>query len=200
MILKVYETADGGYICGKLPAYLNGTHYGPPLIRFILYQHYHCRVTQPILLEQLREMGVEISAGKLTNILVEEKDLFHQEKDNSLSVGLQISSYANVDDTGARHKGKNGYCTHIGNESFSWFESTSSKSRINFLMLLRAGRTDYWITSEEVAYGSITCFFQPSGIKQLQMTLAKTQSSQRKCTHPMTIILWTIRHRINYGE
>jgi hypothetical protein len=29
-----------------------------------------------------------------------------------------------VDDTGARHKGKNGYCTHIGNEWFAWFEST----------------------------------------------------------------------------
>jgi len=150
--LKVYETPDGGFVRGKLPAYLNRKHYGPPLIRFILYQHYHCRVTQPILLEQLREMGVDISAGKLNNILIEEKDLFHQEKDNILSVGLQVSSYVNVDDTGARHKGKNGYCTHIGNESFSWFESTASKSRINFLMLLRAGRSDYWINTEAVAY------------------------------------------------
>ena len=33
----------------------------------------------------------------------------------------------NSDDTGARHKGKNGYYTYIGNESFSWFESTESK-------------------------------------------------------------------------
>ena len=44
------------------------------------------------------------------------------------------SSYVNVDDTGARHNGKNGYCTHVGNEDFAWFESTESKSRINFLV------------------------------------------------------------------
>jgi hypothetical protein len=56
------------------------------------------------------------------------------------------------DDTGARHKGKNGYCTHIGNESFSWFESTGSKSRINFLKLMRAGRTDFVINMDAVCY------------------------------------------------
>jgi hypothetical protein len=48
-----------------------------------------------------------------------------------------------VDDTGARHAGKNGYCTQIGNDWFTWFGTRSSKSRLNFLELLRAGHTDY---------------------------------------------------------
>ena len=47
---------------------------------------------------------------------------------------------------------KNGYCTHIGNESFSWFESTGSKSRINFLKLMRAGHSDFAITMDAVCY------------------------------------------------
>ena len=46
---------------------------------------------------------------------------------------------------GARHKGKNGYVTHIGNEFFAWFKSKKSKSRINFLELLLANHGDYWI-------------------------------------------------------
>jgi hypothetical protein len=150
--LKVYQTPDGGYVTGKLPAYFNGKHFGPTLIRFILYQYYHCHVTQPVLLEQLKEFGIDISAGQLNNLLIEEKDRFHQEKDRILSVGLQVSGYINVDDTGARHKGKNGYCTHIGNESFSWFESTGSKSRINFLKLLRAGHSDCAINMDAVCY------------------------------------------------
>ena len=150
--LKVYQTPDGGYVTGKIPAYLNGKHFGPTLIRFILYQYYHCHVTQPVLLEQLKEFGIDISAGQLNNLLIEEKDRFHQEKDRILSVGLQVSGYINVDDTGARHKGKNGYCTHIGNESFSWFESTGSKSRINFLKLLRAGHSDCAINMDAVCY------------------------------------------------
>lgn len=150
--LKVYQTPDGRWVTGKLPAHLNGKHFGPTLIRFILYQHYHCHVTQPILLEQLGEFGIDISAGQLSNLLIEEKERFHREKDRILSVGLQVSGYINVDDTGARHKGNNGYCTHIGNESFSWFESTGSKSRMNFLKLMRAGYSDFVINMDAICY------------------------------------------------
>ena len=150
--LKVYQTPDGGWLSAKLPAHLNGKHFGPTLIRFILYQHYHCHVTQPILLEQLGEFGIDISAGQLSNLLIEEKERFHQEKDRILSVGLQVSGYINVDDTGARHQGNNGYCTHIGNQSFSWFESTGSKSRINFLKLMRAGHSDFAINIDAICY------------------------------------------------
>jgi len=150
--LKVYETPGGGYVMGQLPPNLQGRHYGPALIRFVLYQHYHCLVTQPLLLEQLHEMGIDISAGHLNNILIENKDRFHTEKDQILSAGLDVSSYINVDDTGARHKGKNGYCTHIGNELFSFFESTQSKSRINFLKLLRIGHSDYDLNMDAIAY------------------------------------------------
>jgi hypothetical protein len=150
--LKVYQTPDGRWVSGKLPSYLNGKHFGPTLVRFILYQYYHCHVTQPVLLEQLGEFGIDISAGHLSNLLIEEKERFHQEKDRILSVGLQVSGYVNVDDTGARHEGKNGYCTHIGNECFSWFESTGTKSRINFLKLLRAGYSDFAINMDAACY------------------------------------------------
>jgi hypothetical protein len=150
--LKVYETPDGGYVMGKLPANLNDSHFGPILIRFVLYQYYHCHVTQPLLLEQLHEIGVDISAGHLNTLLIEEKDRFHLEKDQILTTGLEVSSYINVDDTGARHQGKNGYCTHIGNELFSFFESTQSKSRINFLKLLRAGHSDYCLNIDAICY------------------------------------------------
>jgi len=150
--LKTYETPDGEYVSAKLPDYLNGKHFSPELICFALYQHHHCGVTQPLLLEQLREYGIDISKGTLSSMLIDGRDAFHKEKDRILSVGLQVSSYINVDDTGARHNGKNGYCTHIGNESFSWFESTGSKSRINFLKLMRAGHSDFAINMDAICY------------------------------------------------
>jgi hypothetical protein len=151
-LLECWKTPDGSYVTAEPPAELGGKHFAPDLIRFILYQHHHCHVTQPLLLEQLREVGVDISAGQISNILIEGKKDFHQEKDAILAVGLHVSSYVNVDDTGARHQGKNGYCTHIGNELFSWFESTPTKSRINFLRLLRAGHADYVINHDAEAY------------------------------------------------
>ena len=151
-LLATYETADGKYICSKLPEHLNGKHFSPELVSYILYQHHHCGVTQPLLLEQLREFEIDISKGQLSNILIEGKEAFHKEKDRILAVGLEVSNYINVDDTGARHNGKNGYCTHIGNESFSWFESTESKNRINFLKLLRAGHSDFVINMDAICY------------------------------------------------
>jgi hypothetical protein len=119
---------------------------------FIIYQYYHSHVTQPLILEQLLELGIDISAGQVNRIIVEGNELFHKEKDEILKVGLKISGYVNVDDTGARHQGKNGYCTHIGNDMFAWFQSTDSKNRINFLELLRAGANHYALNSKALDY------------------------------------------------
>ena len=69
-----------------------------------------------------------------------------------LPAGLEVSPYVQVDDTGARHQGRNGYCTHIGNDLFATFESTDSKSRLNFLEVLRRPHTDYVINEVAVAY------------------------------------------------
>ncbi len=150
--IKRYLAPDGSIIQGKVPAYLQGKHFGGDLICFCIYQHHHCGVTQPLLLEQLLEIGIQISSGHLSNILTENKKKYHEEKQRILNIGLKFSSYINVDDTGARHNGKNGYCTYLGNEEFSWFESTDSKSRINILTILRCEHTDYHINSQAIAY------------------------------------------------
>jgi hypothetical protein len=69
-----------------------------------------------------------------------------------LRAGLETSPFVSVDDTGARHKGKNGFCTQIGNDWFTWFGTRSSKSRLNFLDLLRAGHTDYVLNNAAYDY------------------------------------------------
>lgn len=149
--LERWQLPEGGYIIANLPEELRGHHFGPTLRAYILHQYHHQCVTQPLLRKQLLEWGIDISAGQLNSILTENKEEFHSEKASILSVGLS-SNYIQVDDTGARHKGKNGYCTFIGNELFSWFESTGSKSRLNFLKLLHDGHTDYQFTAESFAY------------------------------------------------
>ena len=129
---------DGHTLLAPLPDdVLPGRHFGPSLIGYLLYQYHQCHVTQPLLLEQLHEFGIDISAGQLSNLLTENLDGFHQEKAAILTAGLAVSSYVGVDDTGARHQGHNGYCTALGNDLFAYFESTDSKSRLNFLRVLR---------------------------------------------------------------
>ena len=148
-----WQTADGQALVAPLPDdVVPGSHFGPDLICFILHQYHHQHVTQPLLLEQLLQLGIAISAGQLSRILTEQKEPFHREKDELLPAGLEVSTYVQVDDTGARHQGRNGYCTHIGNDLFATFESTDSKSRLNFLEVLRRPHIDYVIN--EVATAS----------------------------------------------
>ena len=150
--LARYQTPDGQIVRGVLPEELQGSHFGVTLKGYILHQYYHQRVTQPLILQQLTEWGIEISSGQISNILTHDKDTFHQEKDELLRAGIDNSSYIHVDDTGSRHDGKNGYCTHIGNESFAWFSSTNSKSRINFLELLRGKAMDFTVNTTALHY------------------------------------------------
>lgn len=152
--MERWETLDGSYVEGKLPSHVRG-HFDSVLVSYMIYQYHQCCVTQPLLFESLHEFGVDISSGQLNRILVEGHEDFHEEKDAILRTGLEISSYINVDDTGARHNGKNGYCTHIGNDLFAWFKSTESKSRINFLNLLRIDNTEYHVNPEALIYMEI---------------------------------------------
>ena len=148
-----WRTPNGQTLTAALPReVIPGSHFGPNLICFILHQYHHQHVTQPLLWEQLNQLGIDISEGQLSRILTEQKDSFHQEKDQLLPAALRVSPFVQVDDTGARHRGRNGYCTQIGNDLFASFESTESKSRLNFLELLRGPHTDYVINEVAVGY------------------------------------------------
>jgi Transposase IS66 family len=150
--LERWITPQGKGLCGQLPAELAGHHFGPKLRSYVLYQHHHCQVTQPLLHEQLREWGIDISSGQIDALLSSDHDCFHAEKDALLERGLATARYVTVDDSGARHQGHNGYVTQIGNAFFAWFCSTFSKSRINFLTLLCAGEVRYRINAYALEY------------------------------------------------
>ncbi len=64
--LETWQSPDGQYLKGKLPALVDG-HYGAQLKSDILYQYHNLRVTQPLLLEQLHDWGIDISAGQLNH-------------------------------------------------------------------------------------------------------------------------------------
>lgn len=150
--LAEYITEDGKTVVGELPTEYQGRHYGPGLVCYVMYQHYQCRVPQPIIYEQLREWGIDISTGQVNRLLNEEHQRFEQEQHQVLKAGLETATYIHTDDTGARHNGKNGYCTVIGNDDFAYFHSSESKSRENFLEILQAGEQKYILNEDAKVY------------------------------------------------
>jgi transposase IS66 family protein len=144
-------TPDGVTVLAPLPPGVVG-HFGPELCRFVLVQHHQGQVTVPRLVAQLRGIGVNISKRQVMRLLIAAHDNFLTENRDVLRAGLQTAAWISVDDTGARHAGKNGFCTQIGNDDFAWFGTRASKSRLNFLDLLRAGHTDYIVNQAALDY------------------------------------------------
>jgi hypothetical protein len=145
-----WVTPDGHTILAPLPEGIDG-HFGPELRRFVLMQYHQGQSTLPRLAALLRSVGVSISKRQLQRLLTDKQESFVAEARDVLRAGLETSPYVSVDDTGARHKAKNGFCTQIGNDWFTWFGTRSSKSRLNFLELLRAGHANYVLN--DAAYG-----------------------------------------------
>jgi len=143
----VYRLPDGTLQVAALPDHVAG-HFGVGLRRFILYQVHQTHVSQARLLEQLRECGVDLSAGQLNAILLHGHEALHAEKDALLPTARQVSGVLHVDDTSARHRGQNAVCTHLGNELFASFHTTDSKSRLNLLRLLCQPEERYSLNEE----------------------------------------------------
>src|SRR5689334_24687372 len=144
-------TPDDRTVVAPMPAGIAG-HFGPELRRFVLAQYHQGQVTVPRLVAQLRAIGILISKRQVVRLLNAGQDAFLAEAREVLRAGLSTAGWISVDDTGARHRHRNGVCTQLGNDRFAAFVTTASKSRLNFLEVLRAGFTDYVIDAEALAY------------------------------------------------
>ena len=142
-LLERWRTPDGKNLIGEMPKEIGASHFGPILNAYIVQLSAQMRATQPLILEHLRDIGVDISSGQIDCILNKWGQMLQPEREQILKVGLAVSSYIQADDTGARHKGINGACTHIGSELFTYFASTNSKSRINFIEQLQGNQRGY---------------------------------------------------------
>lgn len=140
--IETWRTSTGAEIRGQLPTGIRG-HFGVGLVRFVMQQYYAAHVPQSRIFEELEDLGIDISAGQINNLLTEKVDEFHLEKDALLPTALQACPVLNVDDSGAPHDGEYGSCLCICNEWFTSFHSSDRKERSKFLDVLRCGHRDY---------------------------------------------------------
>jgi len=142
---------SGKTIVAPLPGGVT-SHFGPGLKRFVLAQYHQGQTTMPRLLTLLHGLGIDISKRQLVRLHNAGQEAFLSEAREVLRTGLQAASWITVDDTGARHKAQNGVCTQLGNDDFTAFVTTGSKSRLNFLELLNAGDTTHLVNAAALAY------------------------------------------------
>jgi hypothetical protein len=144
-------TPSGTDVVAALPPGLAGG-FGPHLRRFLLAAHVQGQVTTERLTAMLSGLGLPISKRQVVRLLCGPLDSFVAEDEAVLRAGLASAAWISVDDTSARHARTEGVTTQIGDARFTAFRTGTSKSRLNFLALLRAGHGDYVVNDAALAY------------------------------------------------
>ena len=141
VLRAVWETPDGcrhaapmpgGLVCGR-------EQYGLGVKAFVPTLYHQGRSTANRIATLLNDAGLGISKRTVQRMLNEDAAGPVAEAREILKAGLASASWIAVDDTGARHGARNGYCTVIGNEAFTHFRSSEAKTRLNLFDHLNAG-------------------------------------------------------------
>nr|WP_276570038.1 transposase [Rhodovibrio salinarum] len=96
-----------------MPGHVQG-HYDGDLRRLIVTLYHRGQMTIPRITTQLRDLGIDIDRRQIRRLLQDNSaaDLLGEAQD-VLHAGLGTASWVSVDDTGAQHQARNGYCTRM---------------------------------------------------------------------------------------
>ncbi|WP_017317202.1 hypothetical protein [Mastigocladopsis repens] len=90
-------------------------------------------MTQGKLLEFLEDIGISMSAGHLSNLLIKNHPCFESEKSEIYEAGLASSPWQQFDQTGARVAGVNYTTNVVCNPLYTVYFTTPNKDRLTVL-------------------------------------------------------------------
>jgi hypothetical protein len=122
-----------------LPAGYGG-QFGPGLKALVLVLYFAGQMSEPKIAELLGDVGVLISAGEVSNLLVKGRDAFHAEAAAVREAGLASGPWQHLDDTATRVGGQNRHCQVLCNPLYTAYQTTEAKDRLTVLDVLRNGR------------------------------------------------------------
>jgi hypothetical protein len=136
---KYHSKSNGEIYLGPLPAGHEG-EYGPNIKTWSLLLKNVCNMSEPNILKFLQNAGVEISKGTISNLLIKNKDQFHEEKSEIILAGIKSSDYQQTDHSYTRVNGENWFTQILCNPFYTAFFTTKRKTRLSVLEILLTGK------------------------------------------------------------
>ena len=133
---QFYAPSTGKTYAAPLPAGYVGS-FGPGLRSLVLQLYYAGQMSEATLLDFVRSVGIQLSAGGLSNLLIQDQETFHAEKAALYRAGLASSPWQHLDDTGTRVKGQNQHCHVVCNPLFTAYFTLPGKDRLSVIDVLR---------------------------------------------------------------
>ena len=136
---KYYSLSEGKTYVAELPRSYEG-EFGPGIKTLVISLYYGGNMTQGKLLEFLEDIGISMSAGYLSNLLIKNHENFETEKSEVYSSGLASSPWQHFDQTGARVGGVNYTTNVVCNPLYTVYFTTPKKDRLSVLQGLQNGQ------------------------------------------------------------
>ncbi len=136
---KYYSPSENKVYLAELPAGYEG-QFGPGLKALTIVLYYGLTTSEPKIVEFFEHVGILISKGEVSNLLVKDQDDFHAEKEALYKAGLQSSAWQQTDTTPTRVNGENHNCHVVGNPLYTVYVTTEKKDRLAVLEALTNGR------------------------------------------------------------
>jgi len=137
---KFYSPSEQRTYLAPLPAGYAGA-FGPGVRAWIHSLAYASGISQPKIKELLETVGLSISAGEISTILIKHHEVFHQERQEILVAGLASTSWQHLDSTATRVDGQNYHCHVVCNPYYTAYCTLPSKDRISMACALLGRRT-----------------------------------------------------------
>ncbi|MHC5748684.1 MAG: hypothetical protein ACYTXT_44000 [Nostoc sp.] len=170
---KYYSPQTGKTYLAPLPTGYDG-EFGPGIKALVVSLYYGGNMTQGKLLEFLSDIGISMSAGYLSNLLIKNQEEFETEYQTVYTEGLASSPWQHFDQTGARVGGINHTTNVICNPLYTIYQTTRNKNRLSVLKVLQNTRELEFILSE-LTYELLDTFNLPNKwINQLKLLPQQT--------------------------
>src|SRR6195256_223918 len=145
---KFYSPSQHTTYLASLPPGYRG-QFGPGLKSLALVFYFGAQMSEPKVAELLRSVGVQISDGQVSNLLIKGQAPFHAEKEALYQAGLASSPWQHLDDTSTRVNGQNGYCHIVCNPLYTAYFTTAAKDRLTIIDVLTNHRPRRFLVNAE---------------------------------------------------
>jgi hypothetical protein len=145
---KYYSASKRKTYVAPLPEGYAG-QFGPGIKSLVLTLYYGVGTSEPKIQEFLQNMGVQISKGEVSNLLVQKQDRFHAESEAVYEAGLRSSPWQQTDHTETRVNGQSQHCQVVCNPVYTSYHTQPSKDRLSVLDVLRQGRVRIFRLNQE---------------------------------------------------
>jgi hypothetical protein len=148
---KYYSASRRKTYLAQLPLGYGG-QFGPGIKSLILTLYFGVGTSEPKIREFLVNMGIQISNGEVSDLLIQKQENFHAESEAVYEAGLRSSPWQQSDHTETRVNGQRQYCQVVCNPVYTSYHTRPKADRLTALDVLRQGRKRIFLLNEE-AFG-----------------------------------------------